>query len=72
VGDLSTRELGDFNFDGTVGLADWDILRGAHAGGASLDLAALLNGRHVPEPTGTCLLATAAALFTCLRRARRR
>jgi hypothetical protein len=48
------------------------IRRGAHAGGASLDLKALLNGRRVPEPTTTCLMAIAAALFKCLCRAQRR
>jgi hypothetical protein len=61
MGDLTSRTtLGDLNFDGRTSLADWAILRGAHAAGASLDLGALL-GASIPEPS-TAALAFLAAL----------
>jgi hypothetical protein len=67
IGDLTSRTtMGDLNFDGRTSLADWAILRGAHAGGASLDLEALL-GASIPEPSTTVLagsmLAVLAASF---------
>jgi hypothetical protein len=63
VGDLTSRTtLGDLNFDGRTSLADWQILRSVHVGGASLDLAALLAG--VPEPTTLSLFG--AALLSML------
>lgn len=68
VGDLSTRILGDFNVDGVIDLHDWDILRDAHAGGAGLDLAALLQGRTaVPEPASVALFVIAIAWLAWLR-----
>ncbi|MGI9455006.1 MAG: PEP-CTERM sorting domain-containing protein, partial [Aeoliella sp.] len=50
VGDITTRALGDFDFDGFIGLADWHILRINHENGASLNLGELLAGNPVPEP----------------------
>ena len=70
TGDLMSRTtMGDLNFDGRTSLADWSILRGAHASGASLDLGALL-GTSVPEPS-TILLGALGVLLACsARRAR--
>ena len=63
VGDLTSRTTqGDLNFDGRTSLADWSILRAAHAGGASLDLAALLAGGTVPEPSAVGLAALGLVL----------
>jgi hypothetical protein len=59
--DLTTYELGDFNLDGRVGLLDWGILRSNHVNGANLNLAAILSGAGIPEPT-TAGLACLAAL----------
>ncbi|MEM9657931.1 MAG: PEP-CTERM sorting domain-containing protein, partial [Planctomycetota bacterium] len=50
VGDRISREQGDFNFDGSIDLADWHLLRINHPDGGSLDLATLL-GTSVPEPS---------------------
>jgi hypothetical protein len=64
VGDLMSRTtMGDLNFDGRTSLADWAILRGAHASGASLDLGTLL-GASVPEPS-TFLLGAASLVWAC-------
>jgi hypothetical protein len=69
IGDLVSRTtMGDLNFDGRTTLADWALLRNAHAGGASLDLAALLAG--VPEPSSAMLVGIAAVAATGLRRRR--
>jgi hypothetical protein len=69
IGDLTSRTMmGDLNFDGRTSLADWAILRGAHAAGASLDLGALL-GASIPEPTTAWLGSLAlAALGGSFRR----
>jgi hypothetical protein len=70
MGDLTSRTtMGDLNFDGRTSLADWAILRGAHAAGASLDLGALL-GASIPEPSTAVLvcLALAAIPGWCRRR----
>jgi hypothetical protein len=69
IGDLTSRTtLGDLNFDGRTTLADWAILRNAHAGGASLDLAALIAG--VPEPSSVTLLGLALVAAAVRRRRR--
>jgi hypothetical protein len=69
IGDIVSRTtLGDLNYDGRTSLADWHILRTAHVGGASLDLAALLGG-NVPEPSTTGLVVvTLLSLAGFLRR----
>ncbi len=61
TGDLETRNLGDFDFDGFVGLSDWYILASEHVNGASLNLASLLAGQSatVPEPATVGLLSLA-------------
>jgi hypothetical protein len=71
IGDLTSRTtLGDLNFDGRTSLADWAILRGAHAAGASLDLASLL-GSSIPEPSTAAIAAIAlAAIGSACRRRR--
>jgi hypothetical protein len=70
IGDLTSRTtLGDLNFDGRTSLADWNILRNAHVGGAGLDLDALLAG--VPEPSTAAIAALAALLVSGLARKRR-
>lgn len=73
TGDLLSRTtMGDLNFDGRTSLADWSILRNAHAGGASLNLASLL-GTTVPEPTTIFLLALGLGpIWAGLRQNRRR
>lgn len=66
VGDLETRDRGDFNFDGRVDLADWAML---HAASPSTATAAMqLIAGVIPEP-GTAALAVlaAAGLVTRLR-----
>jgi hypothetical protein len=69
IGDLVSRQtMADLNFDGRTSLADWAILRNAHVGGASLDLAALL-GSNVPEPSTIGLFAvTLLSLAGFMRR----
>jgi hypothetical protein len=65
VGDINSRLHGDFDFDGFVGLSDWNILRTHHVDAAALNLGALLAGNyiHVPEPaTGTWLALSLAVL----------
>jgi hypothetical protein len=71
VGDMSTIENGDLNFDGITDLLDMALLRGAISGsgsGASFDLTAL-NQLGVPEPSA---LAFAALSLTALLSMRRR
>jgi hypothetical protein len=67
--DITTYEMGDFNLDGRVNLLDWGILRSNHINGPGLNLAALLNGAAVPEPTG---LSIACVALLGLSRWRRR
>ncbi len=72
IGDLTSRTtMGDLNFDGRTTLADWAILRTAHVGGASLDLAALLGGGGVPEPSTFALISITAMSMVGLTRRRR-
>ncbi|MBN1855010.1 MAG: discoidin domain-containing protein [Pirellulales bacterium] len=56
VGDLASRGMGDFNYDGVVNYADWYILRANHPSGSALNLGALLAGAGVPEPSSVVLL----------------
>jgi hypothetical protein len=71
IGDLVSRQtMGDLNFDGRTTLADWAILRTAHVGGASLDLAALLGG-NIPEPSTTALIVLSLLSLAGLARRRR-
>ncbi|WP_228714691.1 hypothetical protein [Posidoniimonas corsicana] len=58
VGDLETRALGDFNYNGVVDLEDWAILNNANpaAGVAALRL---ISGGTAPEPATTGLLTLA-------------
>jgi hypothetical protein len=60
VGDLTSRMKGDFNYDGTVNLADWDILNDLAPPGVGAAALALING-SVPEPGAFLLAAMAAA-----------
>jgi hypothetical protein len=71
IGDLTSRTtMADLNYDGRTSLADWQILRSHHGGGASLNLGALLAG--VPEPTTAALLAMAIFSFGGVFGGRRR
>jgi hypothetical protein len=65
VGDLHSRMLGDFNYDGRVNLADWGILNTANPamGAAALQLIGI-----VPEPTSLGLVAALAAVLAPARR----
>lgn len=67
-GDLETRMVGDFNFNGIVNLADAIVLRNgliAANSGAVLDLSSL-----VPEPTSALLLVFGLVSAAGLRRRR--
>jgi hypothetical protein len=55
VGDLETRMVGDFNYDGIVDLRDWALLNNASP---ALGAAALAGIRGVPEPAGWLLAIT--------------
>ena len=57
VGDLSSRDRGDFNYDGRVDLGDWNILNDASPLVAA---AAMSLIQAVPEPSTMALLALAA------------
>jgi len=63
VGDLSTRGMGDLNFDGGVDLRDWSLLNAADpaAGAAAL---ALIQVVGVPEPGAVALLSLGGATLT--------
>lgn len=56
VGDLSSRAVGDFNYDGRVDLGDWNILNDASPAMAA---AAMSLIQSVPEPTTLALMALA-------------
>jgi hypothetical protein len=62
AGDWETWGWGDMNLDGVVNFSDWQVLRETHPNGAGLNLAALLSGTAVPEPTTGLLLAAGLAL----------
>ena len=50
IGDLETRNMGDFNYDGIVNLLDWHTLRTHHTtNAAGVNLGELLAA--VPEPS---------------------
>lgn len=61
IGDLSSRMNGDFNYDGSVNLADWDILNDASPA-AGAEAWGLISG--VPEPGSVCL--AALAILSCM------
>jgi hypothetical protein len=68
LGDLTTRMKGDFNFDGSVNLSDWEILNELAPPGVGSAAWAMIHG--VPEPSGV-LLALMASAALAMRRARR-
>jgi hypothetical protein len=68
LGDLTTRMKGDFNYDGSVNLADWEILNELAPPGVGSAAWAMIHG--VPEPCGGVLALMASAAFA-LRRGRR-
>ncbi|HEX2477590.1 MAG TPA: PEP-CTERM sorting domain-containing protein, partial [Lacipirellulaceae bacterium] len=73
TGDINSRMFGDFDYDGFVGILDWDFIRDSHIDGASLNLGALLAESGVPEPaSGSLLLMGMLAASFCRRRLRRR
>ncbi|MEO1496218.1 MAG: PEP-CTERM sorting domain-containing protein [Planctomycetota bacterium] len=65
VGDLASRDRGDFNYDGVVDLADWAILNTENPAVAAFAMS-LITG-VVPEP-GTLVLACFAATAVVARR----
>jgi hypothetical protein len=68
IGDLETRMKGDFNFDGYVNLADWEILNELAPPGAGAAAWAMIQG--IPEPN-SLVLAALTALGGLVRRRRR-
>ncbi|BBO32935.1 hypothetical protein PLANPX_2547 [Lacipirellula parvula] len=66
VGDLSTRMIGDLNYDGRVNLSDWAILNQANP---AMGAAAMALIQSVPEPAA-CLLGaiSLAGLVATVRR----
>jgi len=54
---ISRRDNSDLNYDGVTNFSDWFLLRADHPNSANLNLAELLAGRSVPEPTTLCLAA---------------
>lgn len=67
-GDLNSRNMGDFDFDGDVDLFDWHVLRTNHVNGASLNFGALLAGVTVPEPSMLALVGMAGLGLLAARR----
>jgi hypothetical protein len=59
IGDLESRMKGDFNFDGYVNMADWEILNELAPPGAGGAALRMIQG--VPEPSSVAL----ALLVTC-------
>ncbi|MCO6044347.1 PEP-CTERM sorting domain-containing protein [Aeoliella sp. ICT_H6.2] len=61
IGDWTTRQQGDLNYDGIVDLEDGFILNEGliNAGVGALDFDLLLGGSEVPEPTTVVLLGIA-------------
>jgi hypothetical protein len=74
VGDITTRTMGDFNFDGVVNIDDAYILHHALSGGGQAALAATLLselGGTVPEPSSIVLALCSAAGAVIVARCRR-
>ena len=71
VGDLTFRDQGDLNFDGTINLADAFILHGGllAAGFGGLDFSQLGSG-VIPEPSTALLLLIATGASVVARRSR--
>ena len=65
VGDLSSRMIGDFNYDGRVNLSDWAILNTANP---AMGAAAMAMIQAVPEPTGIAIGAFALTTLATVRR----
>lgn len=65
VGDLSSRMIGDFNYDGRVDLSDWAILNTANP---AMGAAAMAMIQAIPEPTGIALGAFALTTLATVRR----
>lgn len=72
IGDLGTRtQHADLNFDGVTDLRDWYILASAHVDAASLDIASLLAGHAVPEPSTLVMASLFVASVGAIRGRRR-
>ena len=71
VGDLASRAVGDFNYDGRVDLGDWNILNTASPAMAAAAMALI---QSVPEPTTLALMGWGllGAVSLSSRRSRRR
>ncbi|RIK74989.1 MAG: hypothetical protein DCC67_15890 [Planctomycetota bacterium] len=69
VGDLQSRAMGDFNYDGRVNLADWGILNTANP---AMGAAALALIGSVPEPSTLVLAAACGGLLVSAARRIRR
>jgi len=65
VGDLSSRMIGDFNYDGRVNLSDWAILNTANPAMAAAAMAMI---QSVPEPAAITLGAIALTTLAGTRR----
>jgi hypothetical protein len=65
VGDLSSRMIGDFNYDGRVNLTDWGILNGVNP---AMGAAAMALIQAVPEPAAMTLGAFALLAVAGWRR----
>lgn len=65
VGDLSSRMIGDFNYDGRVNLSDWAILNNVNP---AMGAAAMALIQSVPEPAAMTLGAIALSLLATARR----
>ena len=65
VGDLTSRMMGDFNYDGRVNLSDWAILNKENPAMASAAMAMI---RGVPEPAAYTLGAIALTAVAIMRR----
>jgi hypothetical protein len=70
VGDLVSRNAGDFNYDGITDLLDWHVLRINHENPANIpSLGSLLAG--APEPSTAILLVVGATIVVLNRRRNR-